>query len=71
MVPILEALRICQNHPDKSWTSDMYRFVGRPDYAAKTDKPIEDDVTHVEVSFCLFGPSDDRLPKANPLLGRS
>jgi len=71
MVPILEALRICQNHPDKSWTSSMYRFVGRPDYAAKTDKSIEDDVTHVEVSLCLIERSDDRLPKANPLLGSS
>jgi hypothetical protein len=71
MVPILEAFRICQNHPDKAWSSDLYKFVGRPDYAAKTDKSIEDDVTHVEVSFGYPTSANVRLPRDNLPLASS
>lgn len=50
MVPLLEALRICQNHPDTSWTPDLHKFVGRPDIAAKTTQGLEDEVVPVDVS---------------------
>jgi len=51
MVSILEALRICQNHPDKSWTPELYRFIGRGDIAAKTERVAADEVVPVDVSL--------------------
>jgi hypothetical protein len=60
-VPILEALRICQNHPGKSWSPELYKFVGRPDYAAKTARPTDDELSCVDVSDCVMPGYDEPL----------
>ena len=69
MVPILEALRICQNHPDKSWTPELYRFIGRGDIAAKTERVAADEVvsTDVSLSYDQERQADIRLPRDNLL----
>jgi len=50
MVPILEALRICQNHIDRGWTPEFFKFLGRTDVAAKTEEITADEVVPVSVS---------------------
>jgi anaphase-promoting complex subunit 1 len=49
-MPIMEALRMCQHHPSKSWTPDVYAFVGRPDYASKTGKVADGETPQATVS---------------------
>lgn len=53
VVPIWEMIRVCQSNPDRSWSTDIFSFVGRTDLAIQrealspyNDQAIEDVSEH-------------------------
>jgi anaphase-promoting complex subunit 1 len=71
-MPIMEALRLCQLHPSKTWSSEVYAFVGRPDYAAKNGKVADDNAAATSVSLLYRHPAyiqaNDKQPTIAQLM---
>ncbi len=47
-VPILEMIRVCQNTPEKTWSIDVFHFIGRSDLAMQRQGLILPDEGDVE-----------------------